>query len=149
MQTHPVNKASRPPVRPVKKSRTERLIERAKAITPADCLHAVKKLLPHAAIVISLMLMTFFIIDRVNKPMGFMTNEFHKRLTFALALMAIYFAVQLIAIQRRQERAAHSRRVQAAQAARQTGTPSPRMPQTCSQSRPQNPADRYYYIRKE
>lgn len=36
------------------------------------------KLLPHVSIVISGMLVVFFCIDRVNTPMGFMTNEFHK-----------------------------------------------------------------------
>ena len=46
----------------------------------------------HAAIIISLMLVVFFVIDRVNKPMGFMTNEFHKRTTFALALLCLYLA---------------------------------------------------------
>ena len=46
----------------------------------------------HAAIIISLMLVVFFVIDRVNKPMGFMTNEFHKRITFALALLCLYLA---------------------------------------------------------
>ena len=62
MQTNRINRAGRPPARPVKKSRAEQIIGHIKAIRPADCLRAVKKLLPHAAIVISLMLMTFFIV---------------------------------------------------------------------------------------
>ncbi|MBQ8952561.1 MAG: hypothetical protein IJ048_00465 [Clostridia bacterium] len=89
----------------------------------ADWLRLVKKLLPHVAIVLSGMLIVFFVIDRVNKPMGFMTNEFHKRITFVLALLAIYFAVQLIALQRRAERAEYRRRLREAQrrqAARKT-----------------------------
>ena len=49
-------------------------------------------LLTHAAIVISGMLIVFFVIDRLNKSMNFMTNEFHKCITFALALLAIYLA---------------------------------------------------------
>ena len=82
---------------------------------PADWLRLIKRLLPHVAIVISGMLIVFFVIDRINKPMGFMSNEFHKRITFVLALLAIYFAVQLITLQRRAERAAYRRRLQEAQ----------------------------------
>ena len=78
---------------------------------PADWLRLIKRLLPHVAIVISGMLIVFFVIDRINKPMGFMSNEFHKRITFVLALLAIYFAVQLITLQRRAERAAYRRRL--------------------------------------
>ena len=93
---------------------------------PADWLRLVRKLLPHVAIVISGMLIVFFVIDRINKPMGFMTNEFHKRITFVLALLAIYFAVQLIALQRRAERAEYKRRLREAQqkqAARKPAAP--------------------------
>ena len=92
----------------------------------ADWLRLVRRLLPHVAIVISGMLIVFFVIDRVNKPMGFMTNEFHKRITFVLALLAIYFAVQLIALQRRAERAEYKRRLREAQqkqAARKPAAP--------------------------
>ena len=64
-------------------------IRRAK---PGDWLRLIKKLLPHVAIVMAGMLIVFFVIDRVNKPMGFMTNEFHKRITFALALLCLYLA---------------------------------------------------------
>ncbi|MBR0463738.1 MAG: hypothetical protein IJJ23_05060 [Clostridia bacterium] len=82
-----------------------------------DWIKLLKKLLPHVAIIISGMLVVFFVIDRVNKPMGFMTNEFHKRITFVLALLAIYFSIQIITIQRRIERAEYKRR-QRAQAER-------------------------------
>jgi|GEM_PF-612522 len=111
-------------------------IRRAK---PADWLRLIKKLLPHAAIIISGMLIVFFVIDRFNKPMGFMTNEFHKRLTFALALLALYFAVQLISLQRRAERAEYRRRLREAQerqAARKGAG------QTSSADRPDRPAAR-------
>lgn len=89
-----------------------------------DWIHLIKKLLPHVAIVLAGMLIVFFVIDRVNKPMGFMTNEFHKRITFVLALLSIYFAVQIISIQRRMERAEYRRRLrelQEKQSARKNG----------------------------
>ena len=100
--------------------------------TLADWIRLVKKLLPHVAIVISGMLIVFFVIDRVNKPMGFMTDEFHKRITFVLALLAIYFAVQLIALQRRAERAEYRRRLREAQ--------QRRAPQQTQQTRAAKPA---------
>lgn len=91
---------------------------------PADWLRLIKKLLPHAAIILSGMLIVFFCIDRVNKPMGFMTNEFHKIITFVLALLAIWFAVQLIALQRRAERAEYRRRLHEAQQRQRTDAPA-------------------------
>lgn len=75
-----------------------------------DWLGLFDKLIPHAAIVLSGMLVTFFLIDRVNKPMAFMTNEFHKRITFLLALLSIYLAVRRMAALRAREREAMNRR---------------------------------------
>lgn len=77
----------------------------------SDWLRLLDKLLPHVAIVIAGMLVVFFLIDRVNKPMAFMTNEFHKRIVFVLALMAIYLAARRISAQRRAERDAYRRRL--------------------------------------
>ena len=70
----------------------------------ADWRRLLDKLLCHAVIVLSGMLAVFFLIDRVNKHMAFMTNEFHKRITFVLALMAVYLAVRRIAAARKSER---------------------------------------------
>lgn len=109
---------------------------------PRDWLRLFKKLLPHAAIIMSGMLIVFFMIDRVNKPMGFMTNEFHKCLTFALALLCIYFAVQLIALQRRAEQAAYRRRLREAQ--RNQAAPRPAAQR---QTRPAQPAQQARTVR--
>ena len=76
------------------------------------------KALPHASIVMAGMLIVFFCIDRVNTPMGFMTNEFHKWLTFFLALISIGYSVFVIMYQRHQERLAEKRRRQAQAQAR-------------------------------
>ena len=119
----------------------KRIIRWIKHARPADWLNLVKKLLPHVMIVISGMLIVFFVIDRFNKPMGFMPNEFHKRLTFALAILAIYFAVKAIALQRRMERMEYQRRVKAAEErARQAGNaPRPSRPAPESTRPPQSP----------
>ena len=83
-------------------------IRRAKG---ADWLRLMDKLLCHAAIVLSGMLAVFFLIDRVNKHMSFMTNEFHKRITFLLAIAAIYMAVRRIASSRKAERDDYRRKL--------------------------------------
>ncbi len=70
------------------------------------------KVLPHAVIVMAGMMIVFFCIDRVNTPMGFMTNEFHKWLSMLLALTSLGYAILTIAWQRRQERIAEQRRRQ-------------------------------------
>lgn len=106
-----------------------RLIHWIKHARPADWIRLMKRLLPHVVIVISGMLIVFFAIDRVNKPMGFMTNEFHKRLTFVLAILAIYYAVQNIALQRRLERAEYQRRLKAARNRQANARPAPHSPQ--------------------
>lgn len=119
----------------------KRIIRWIKHARPADWLNLVKKLLPHVMIVISGMLIVFFVIDRFNKPMGFMTNEFHKRLTFVLAILAIYFAVKAIALQRRMERMEYQRRVKAAEerARRAGNAPRPSRPAPESTRPPQSP----------
>lgn len=118
-----------------------RLIHWIKHARPADWIRLIKKLLPHVAIVISGMLIVFFVIDRINKPMGFMTNEFHKRLTFVLAILAIYYAVQSIALQRRLERAEYQRRLKTARE-RQAGAPRPTNPNARPALRPSQTAPR-------
>lgn len=83
----------------------------------------VLKVLPHAVIVMAGMMIVFFCIDRVNQPMGFMTNEFHKWLSLMLALASLGYSILAVAWQRRQERMENQRRARAAQAKRQTARP--------------------------
>ncbi len=82
----------------------------------------VKKLVlkgfPHAVIVMAGMIIVFFCIDRVNKPMAFMTNEFHKWLSLMLALSGIGYSISYIVRQRRSEREAEIKRRKALQAKR-------------------------------
>ncbi len=81
---------------------------------------------PHAIITMAGMIIVFFCIDRVNKPIGFMTNEFHKWLSFFLACYSIYCAVNHVAIQRKRARDEEMRRIkrlQAKRAAQRTGAP--------------------------
>jgi len=69
------------------------------------------KLIEHAAIIISIMYFTFFIIDRVNSPMGFINNDITKVLLVVLGVFTIFNSVRLIGYERREER----RRAQARQ----------------------------------
>ena len=69
-----------------------------------------RKLLPHAAIVISAMYFVFFFIDRVNSAMAFINNDITKGLLFALCVISILNSIRLISIDRRTERARQRRR---------------------------------------
>jgi len=94
------------------------------------------KALPHISIVISGMLIVFFCIDRVNKPVAFMTNEFHKIITFILAILSLGYSIFIISYQRRMEREAEKRRVRAMQARRQNPQTRPGQNARPAQSRP-------------
>ncbi len=62
-----------------------------------------KKLIPHITIVLALMTLTFFVIDRFNSFMDFMTSEMSKWVFAALAAFAIASAVRLIAADWRED----------------------------------------------
>ena len=55
-----------------------------------------KRALPHLTLVLGLMTLTFFAIDRVNAGMAFMTSELSKWVFAALALCAILTSVCLV-----------------------------------------------------
>lgn len=63
-----------------------------------------RKLLPHVAIIITMMYFVFYFIDRVNPAMAFINNDITKNLLFALGLIAILESVWLIRSNRAQER---------------------------------------------
>ena len=63
-----------------------------------------RKLLPHAAIILSMMYFVFFFIDRVNSAMSFIDNDITKGLLFLLCVLAIVNAVLLIRDDRARER---------------------------------------------
>lgn len=90
------------------------MIRWLKKAGPADWAKLILKLLPHAAIILSGVLLVFFAIDRVNKPMGFMTGEFHKVVTAILSVLCVYLAVSKIRSDRARERAEYRRRLKAA-----------------------------------
>ena len=62
-----------------------------------------KKLIPHITIILALMTLTFFVIDRFNSFMDFMTSEMSKGVFAALAVFAIASAVRLIAADWRED----------------------------------------------
>lgn len=63
-----------------------------------------RKILPHAAIIISLMYFVFFFIDRVNSAMAFINNNITKGLLFALCVICIANSLFLIRDNREKER---------------------------------------------
>jgi len=69
----------------------------------------IAKLLPHVAIILSGMLIVFFIVDRFNSAMGFLDNDAAKVLICALGVVSIVNSIMLIAHQRRLERMGRGR----------------------------------------
>lgn len=63
-----------------------------------------RKLLPHAAILLSLMYLIFYAIDRVNPVMAFIDNEITKALLVDLGLISIFDACLLISEDRARAR---------------------------------------------
>ncbi|MCE5188020.1 MAG: hypothetical protein LLF75_02375 [Eubacteriales bacterium] len=59
----------------------------------------ITRILPHAVIVLSLMTLTFFGIDRFNPIMAFMTSELSKWVFALLAVTGFAAAVLLIGMQ--------------------------------------------------
>lgn len=73
----------------------------------------IRRFLPHVTLVLGLMTLTFFCIDRVNTGMAFMTSELSKWVFAALALCAIVTSVFLIGLNWREEARAARRRQRA------------------------------------
>jgi hypothetical protein len=69
----------------------------------------IAKVLPHVAIILSGMLIVFFVIDRFNSAMGFLDNDAAKILIFVLGITSILNSIMLIAYQRRPDRAGEAR----------------------------------------
>ena len=55
-----------------------------------------KKLIPHLTIALSAMTLTFFIIDKFNEYMAFMSSELSKAVFAALAVCSAITAIYLI-----------------------------------------------------
>ena len=60
-------------------------------------------LLPHAAVILSLMAITFLITDYYNQPMAFVSNPITKALLFVLALLSLGESIVLIRLIRKKK----------------------------------------------
>ena len=63
-----------------------------------------RRLLPHAAIILCAMYFVFFFIDRVNSAMSFINNGITKRLLVALCVICVIESIWLIRDERRRVR---------------------------------------------
>ena len=72
-----------------------------------------KRLIPHAVIIISAMYAVFFFIDRVNASMAFINNPITKGLMLLFCVLASFDAVRLIRSDRRRTRILEQRRQKA------------------------------------
>ena len=85
-----------------------------------------RKVLPHAAILLSNMYIVFFLIDRVNSAMCFIDNRITKALLVLLAIISTINASFLILDQRRKIVRESRRRAQPRPAQRAPERPAPR-----------------------
>ena len=63
-----------------------------------------RKILPHAAIIMSVMYFVFFFIDKVNSAMAFINNDMTKVLLLILCVISVINAVLLFADDRKRVR---------------------------------------------
>ena len=54
------------------------------------------KILPHLLLILGFMLLTFFVIDKINPSMAFLNNNLTKTITALFALLAIIHSVIFI-----------------------------------------------------
>jgi len=69
-----------------------------------------KKVFPHITLILSLMLLVLFVIERMNSMMGFMTSVLSQWVFAALAVSAIVTSILLIIEDFREERRKQERR---------------------------------------
>lgn len=72
-----------------------------------EFLKRVLGLVPHVSIVLAVMMITFTITDRYNRPMAFINNDITKALLLVLSILVIVESVYLIAHFRRQQAEAY------------------------------------------
>ncbi len=61
----------------------------------------VGRILPHVSIVLSGMLVVFFVLDRFNPSMGYLDNPGERALLLGLAITSVANAILLIQLQRK------------------------------------------------
>jgi len=81
----------------------------------------IRTVLSHACIVMALMVAVFFVADRFNPAMEFMTSEMSKWLFLALAVLSFSNAVLTVFALRRAARQQAKRREEARAALKKTG----------------------------
>lgn len=63
-----------------------------------------KRVLPHICIIISVMMLVFYVIDQVNSAMSFIDNDIFKTLLLFYCIVVIASSVYLIASNRRRKK---------------------------------------------
>lgn len=72
-------------------------------------LNTVLGLIPHVLIVLSVMMITFYITDRYNRPMAFINNDITKALLLVMSVLVIVQSVYLIYTLRKKKTEVHQR----------------------------------------
>lgn len=68
------------------------------------------RILPHLTIILSIMFLTFWILDYFNPMMSFLDNSISHVLLFLFCLLSLVTSILLIALERKQEDMAEEER---------------------------------------
>lgn len=69
-----------------------------------------RRILPHICIICALVLIVFFVIDRMNENQAFLKNEFHKWVLFILSVASLIESVLYSSLQRRMAKAEYKKK---------------------------------------
>jgi len=71
-------------------------------------------LIPHGTIILAVMMITFYITDRYNRPMAFINNDLTKVLLLIMSVLIIVQSVYMICVHRRKQTAAYKKALEEA-----------------------------------
>jgi len=63
-----------------------------------------KRILPHICIIISVMMIVFYVIDQINSAMNFINNDIYKTLLLVYSIIVIVSSIFMIVENRRHSR---------------------------------------------
>lgn len=93
----------------------------------------IKRALPHICLVIGLMMLVFYTIDRYNSAMNFINNDIFKMLLLVFSLLVIVSAILTIRDHRRSAR--HREQIWQEKAAARSGKVQPQQRQSSEMHR--------------
>ena len=81
----------------------------------------IKRLLPHGCIICCMIMLVFFVIDRMNANQAFLENEFHKWLLFIMSLLTLAESFSYYFLNHKLAKAEYKRKAAKRKSATQSG----------------------------